>query len=104
MKSIAIIIRLLNITSQPPTINKMNSYAALAGFDEEDDDGTVIASNCTKGTQEQVALNAQAQFKIPDDRGIADAGCTGHLVTPPAPVINIKEATNPITISQPNGQ
>ena len=82
----------------------MNSYAALAGFDEEDDDATVIASNCTKRTQERVALNAQSQFQIPDNRGIADAGCTGHFVTPRAPVINIKAAKNPITISQPVGR
>ena len=82
----------------------MNSYAALTGFDEEDDDTTVIASNCSKEKQQRVAMSAQAQFKIPDNRGIADAGCTSHFVTPRAPVINVKKAKIPITISQPDGR
>ena len=81
----------------------MNSYSALAGFDEEDDDATVIASNCSEERQ-QVAMSAQATFKIPDDRGIANAGCTGHFITPRAPVINVKKAKIPITISQPDGR
>ena len=36
--------------------------------------------------------------------GIADAGATGHFLQPGAPAINIKRASNPISISQPDGK
>ena len=36
--------------------------------------------------------------------GISDAGATGHFLQPGEPAINIKQASNPISISQTYGK
>ena len=72
----------------------------LADIDE--DNKTVAESNKTKN--KELANKATIPMQICKDMGIADAGATGHFLQPGAPAINIKKASNPINISQPDGK
>ena len=75
-----------------------NQYAMLADID--DDDITIAASNKTKN--KELANKATSPIQICKDMGIADAGATGHFLQPGAPAKNIKIASKPISISQPD--
>ena len=72
----------------------------LAEIDE--DDKTVAASNKTK--HKELANKETSPIQICKDMGITDAGATGHFLQPGAPAINIKRASNPISIIQPDGK
>ena len=74
--------------------------AMLADIDE--DDKTVAASN--KKKHKEIANKATRSIQICKDMGIADAGATGHFLQLGAPAINIKRASNPISISQLDGK
>ena len=70
--------------------------------DRDEDDKTVAASN--KKKNKELANKATSPIQICKDMGIADAGATGHFLQPGAPAINIKRASKPISISQPDGK
>ncbi len=78
----------------PTQINLSLTSAECA---DDDDDITVIASNCTSTTEQHA--NAMS---IAPTHAIADTGATSIFVMAGTPADNIRDATHPIHISLPD--
>ena len=83
---------------------------------EDDDEKTVVVSNCSKGGRQHKALTAQLamnyvkntdkmfntlHIKIAMDMEIADAGATGHFLLPGTQETNLKSIDKPLTTNLP---
>jgi hypothetical protein len=85
-------------------------YVAASIIEEEDNDITVVASNCSR---EHCAANSAkfapedqhyANMLIEMSHAIADSGATSIFVMEGTPMENIKSTMNPITINLPDGK
>jgi hypothetical protein len=85
-----------NYSSYPTQINLSLTSAEWV---DDNNDITVVASNCTSTTEQHAnAMN------IAPTHAIADAGATSIFVMAGTPADNIRDATHPIHISLPDGK
>ncbi len=85
-----------NYSLYPTQINLSLASAECA---DNDDDITVLASNCTSTTKQHANT-----MSIAPTHGIADTGATSIFVMAGTPADNIRNATHPIHISLPDGK
>ena len=100
--------RLVTINMLTPTPT-FNNYATLVKDNEytnNNDDTTVVTSNCnntSKPTCNTAPTATQTAQAAPTQWAISHHGATGDFHVKGAPAINIKPASNPITIILPVG-
>ncbi len=77
------------------------STSQIAAFaPQDDDDATIITSNCKTKYYTLECANA---ITIAKSHAIADTGATSIFIMKGTPVKNIRKSDNPITISLPDG-
>ena len=96
-----------------PTPTPNNSYQNPNHYDTDDNDKTIITSNCSQNTthlahhSDHTATTVNNNDNIPTsyniaittDTAIADSGTTGHFLLPHVKVRNKRKAITPITIT-----
>jgi hypothetical protein len=80
-----------------PTPNQL--CLALAYCAEDDDNVTIVASNCASAVKHQANT-----MQIAPTHAVANTGATSIFIMAGAPANNIHMATKPIHISLPNGK
>jgi hypothetical protein len=77
------------------------STSQIAAFaPHDDDDATIVTSNCTATYKKLEVVNA---ITLAIKHAIADTGATSIFIMKGTPVKNLRKTNNPITISLPDG-
>ncbi len=86
--------------SHPKNSNyaKINKLIITYDDDIDDNDKTVMHSNCTRDVCKRLM---NKEIHAPMDHRIFNSGMTGHSVIPKAPMINKHPASNPLCIDVP---
>ena len=84
----------------PTKVNRLTALAMLASYEEDNNDTTFVASNCSKNFKQLEFANA---IEIAASHAIANTGATSIFIIKGTPVKNLCWTNNPITVSLPDG-
>lgn len=74
------------------------NLSASLQIGDDDDDATIVTDN-----RSSTQANGAMEQLVPEDEGILDSGASDHFILTNAPKTNVKTATHPIKVTQPDG-
>jgi hypothetical protein len=86
-------------SSYPTKSNRVKALAVLASYEEDNNDTTIVASNCSIVFKQLECAKAIAIVAL---HPIANTGATSTFIMKGTPVKNLRRTNNPITVSLPD--
>ena len=83
----------------PTQSSRIKELTKLSSYEADNDDTTIVASNCSKKIKRLEYANAIAIAAL---HAIADTGATSIFIMKGTPVKNLRRMDNPITVSLPD--